>query len=78
MPYKFLTFILLVTCFSCGKSGDHSASSVEIFNYHVDSVVVDAIGHIFDLKYSLLKSDYCEENGFLYTYNIPAYGNFRL
>jgi hypothetical protein len=69
MRYKIPASILLVACLSCGKSGDRSATSDQLFNYRVDSVLVDSKGHIFDLKYSLLKSDYCQQDGFLYTYN---------
>lgn len=59
--------ILLSVIFSCGKKQD--AANGETISYRVDSVSVDAKGHIFYLKYSLLQSDYSEQDGFLYAYN---------
>lgn len=64
---KILSGLLLIVCVSCGKSSNNSP--FEIFNYRVDTVSVDAKGHIFYLKYSLLQSDYCQHDGFLYAYN---------
>jgi len=69
MRYNIPASMLLVACLSCGKSGDRLATSDQLFNYRVDSVLVDSKGHIFDLKYSLLKSDYSSEDGALYNYN---------
>ncbi|MEX2569120.1 MAG: hypothetical protein WD431_24465 [Cyclobacteriaceae bacterium] len=59
--------ILLIVSFSCGKAEDKA--TVDTFSYSIDTVSVDAKGHIFDLTYSLLKSDYCQQDGYLYTYN---------
>nr|WP_114751536.1 DUF4221 family protein [Pleomorphovibrio marinus] len=67
--HPFHVLIFLVACLSCGKSGDHSATSDQLIPCRVDTVSVDAKGHVFYLKYSLLQSDYCQQDGFLYVYN---------
>ncbi|WP_158857740.1 DUF4221 family protein [Lunatibacter salilacus] len=64
--YAIIPF-LLILMFSCGKPQD--AANVESISYIVDSVAVDSKGHIFDLQYSMLKSDYSQEDGVLYNYN---------
>nr|MBI1231669.1 DUF4221 domain-containing protein [Cytophagales bacterium] len=64
--YVTIAFLLGVM-FSCGKPQE--AANVETISYRVDSVVIDSKGHIFDLRYSLHVSDYCQEDGFLYNYS---------
>jgi hypothetical protein len=64
--YAIISF-LVSAMFSCGKPQD--AANGEAISYRVDSVVMDSKGHIFDLQYSLLKSDYSQEDGVLYNYN---------
>jgi len=64
--YAIYSFLLSVM-FSCGKPQD--SANGETISYSVDSVVIDSKGHIFDLQYSLLKSDYSQEDGVLYNYN---------
>ncbi|HSI74938.1 MAG TPA: DUF4221 family protein [Lunatimonas sp.] len=64
--YAIISFLLSVI-FSCGKLQD--TGNIEIISYSVDSVVIDSKGHIFDLRYLLHVSDYCQEDGFLYNYS---------
>lgn len=64
--YAIISFLLSVM-FSCGKPQDNA--NVGTISYRVDSVVIDSKGHIFYLKYSLLQSNYSQQDGFLYTYN---------
>ncbi|WP_158857744.1 DUF4221 family protein [Lunatibacter salilacus] len=60
-------FFLLCVIFSCGKPQD--TANGEAISYRVDSLVIDSKEHIFDLRYSLHVSDYCQEDGFLYNYS---------
>ena len=64
---KTFPALLLIVSFSCGKVVDKAA--VDTVSYSIDTVSVDAKGHIFDLTYSLRISDYCQQDGYLYTYN---------
>jgi len=67
MSNRFILGFLLFASFSCENPQENSTE--EPFNYRIDTVTVDAKGHIFYLNYSLLQSDYCQQDGFLYTYN---------
>ncbi len=67
MPNKTFLVLFFMACFSCRKPQD--TASIETIRYQVDTVMVDGKGHLFDLTYLLLNSDYCEQDGFLYTYN---------
>src|SRR5690554_2080690 len=64
---RIFSFLLILVCFSCGKS--QSNESIELISYRLERVSVDAKGHIFDLTYSLSNSDYCKQDRFLYAYN---------
>jgi len=59
--------LLLIVSVSCGKSVDNA--TVETFKYSVDTVSVDSKGHLLYLDYNLRKSDYCQQDEFLYSYN---------